>query len=112
MSRERARRREERERERARLAAVREQKAAVAARRRARWAALRALLPRRTRWGRQQGRLSTRRRRRLALVAGGFVAVQVAAWLLTGDGYLRFAVGLLSVLLFPVIAALSTSRAR
>ena len=62
MSRERARRREERERLAAAAQLDRERRATKAARRREREVALRARLPRRTRWRRQQGLLARRRR--------------------------------------------------
>ena len=104
MSKERARRREEREREAAirRAAAVR--RAEQEARRRARRAAVR-------RWtvpwttGRQTGVLAHRRRTRLNLVIATLVFLQVVVWVVRPDWQARIAALVVAALAFPVIVA-------
>lgn len=112
MSTERRRRRAERERAKEIAAAQRQRRDARTRRRRERLASLRSRLPRRVRWSRQSGRLATRRRRRYAVLAAAFVAVQVVVWLLSADWYLRLGVLLVSLLVVPVVAGLLTGRRR
>ena len=107
MSRDRARRREERERlaEVARL--ERERAASKAARRRERAAGLRGLLPRRTRWRGQQGLLARRRRTENGVIAVLWLAAEGLVWLLTSDPWLRGAALLLGLLALPVLVTMT-----
>ena len=110
MSRERARRREERERVAAAARADRERRQAKEARRRQRRVALRARLPRRTRWRRQQGVLARRRRFENGVIAVLWLAAEALVWLLTSDPWLRGAALLLGVLALPVLVTLTLDR--
>ncbi len=110
MSQERARRREERERAAAAARAERERRDAKAARRRETAAALRARLPRRTRWRGQQGLLARRRRTENAVIAILWLAVEGVVWLLTPDPWLRGAAVLLGLLSLPVLVTLTLDR--
>ena len=110
MSRERARRREERERLAAAAQLDRERRATKAARRREREVALRAWLPRRTRWRRQQGLLARRRRTENGVIAVLWLAVQGVVWLITDDPWLRGAALLLGLLALPVLVTLTLDR--
>jgi len=104
MSKERARRREEREREAAIRTAARAAEAERAARRRARKASLRRrLVPLTT--GRQTGVLARRRRTRLNVVVLVLLALQVLVWVVRPDWQARLAALLVAALAFPVIAA-------
>jgi hypothetical protein len=110
MSRERARRREERGRVAAAAQADRERRAWRTARRRERSAAVRARLPRRTRWRRQQGLLARRRRTENGVIAVLWLAVEGVVWLLTSDPWLRGAALLLGLLAVPVLVTLTLDR--
>ena len=104
MSKERARRREEREREAAIRTAARAAEAERAARRRALKASLRRrLVPLTT--GRQTGVLARRRRTRLNVVVLVLLALQVLVWVVRPDWQARLAALLVAALAFPVIAA-------
>ncbi|MEV4100468.1 hypothetical protein AB0J42_09400 [Nonomuraea sp. NPDC049649] len=107
MSKERARRRAEREAARARAARRNEERQARAARRRA---ALTALAPRPVRVARQGGLLARRRRTRNALAALGFVLTQAAAWLLWASPVVSAGVLVFSILLMPVLMTLAFDR--
>ncbi|HEX4698175.1 MAG TPA: hypothetical protein VH857_02305 [Actinomycetes bacterium] len=110
MSRERARRRDERERLAAAQRARRERRDARAARRRATAASARSLVPRRTRWRRQQGILARRRRTENAVIAILFLGVQSAVWLLTSDPWIRATALVLGLLALPVLVTLALDR--
>jgi Flp pilus assembly protein TadB len=110
MSKERARRRAEREAETALLAAARAEREAGAARRRERRRRLKALLPRPVRHARQSGIRARRRRTQNAGVLVLFLAVQAAAWLFFPSWTARFAVLALSVLFLPVFVTLAFDR--
>ncbi|MGI5292364.1 hypothetical protein ACQEVF_54965 [Nonomuraea polychroma] len=110
MSKERARRRAEREAERARAIQANEERQA----RLARWRALRSsigrLTPRPVRVRRPGGLLARRHRTQNVLVALGFLIVQAIAWMLWGSFFASFAVLVLSVLLVPVVVTLAFDR--
>ena len=110
MSRERARRREERERQAARDRAARERRASRTARRRSSAAALRARLPRRTRYRGQQGLLARRRRAQNSVILLLFLAVQSIVWLIWSDPWVRVAAGLLGLAAIPVLVTLTLDR--
>jgi hypothetical protein len=108
VSKERARRRAEREAEAARRAALRQRRVATLARRRARRERLLGWLPRRRRGG--TGRpslLAAKRRRRIGLLALGFLLVQFLVWVSTPDWGVRVGVLVVSVLAMPLAAALT-----
>ncbi|MFC4059922.1 hypothetical protein ACFOWE_16575 [Planomonospora corallina] len=115
MSRERARRRAEREAEQARQAALRAERRARSARRRERLdrltAPVAAVLPRRgVRIAGQRGILARRRRAQNGVVAVLFLIVQVIAWLLVSSWAARFGVLVLSLLLVPVLVTVAFDR--
>ena len=110
MSRERARRRAEREREVARRRAERERAEHRAARRRAAVAGLRERLPRRTRWRRQQGLLARRRRIQNGLVLSVVAASQLVVWLLVSDPWVRVASLVLAAATVPLIITVVFDR--
>ncbi|SDG80866.1 hypothetical protein SAMN05421505_10895 [Sinosporangium album] len=110
MSKERARRRAEREAERERQAAIRAEREARLARRRARNARLAALVPRPVRVARQGGILARRQRVQNGVVAVVFVIVQVIAWLTLSSWTARVGVFVLSLLLVPVLVTLVFDR--
>jgi Flp pilus assembly protein TadB len=110
VSRERARRREEREREAAARREARERREQRLARRRTARRAWRARLPHRTRWRRQQGLLARRRRAQNAAILGLFLAVQAVVWLVTSDPSVRLAAALFGVLSLPVLVTLTLDR--
>jgi Flp pilus assembly protein TadB len=110
VSRERARRREDRERVAALERERRERQVARAARHRATRAAWRARVPRRTRWRGQQGILARRRRAQNAAILGLYLVVQVVVWLLSTDPWVRAASALLGVLALPVLVTLALDR--
>ncbi|RVX39549.1 hypothetical protein EDD27_1908 [Nonomuraea polychroma] len=107
MSKERARRRAEREAERARAIQANEDRQARLARRRA---VIGRLTPRPVRVRRPGGLLARRHRTQNVLVALGFLIVQAIAWLLWGSFFASFAVLVLSVLLVPVVVTLAFDR--
>ncbi|WP_188194953.1 hypothetical protein [Nonomuraea sp. SYSU D8015] len=107
MSKERARRRAEREAEAARARRANEERQARLARRRA---VLARLVPRPVRVRRQGGLLARRQRAQNAVVALGFLLVQVLVWLLWGSFLASFAALVLSLLLVPVVVTLAFDR--
>ncbi|MDF5756004.1 hypothetical protein [Spongiactinospora sp. TRM90649] len=110
MSKERARRRAEREAERARDAASRAERQARQARRRERRDRVLAVLPRRVRVVRQGGLLARRHRTQNSLFVVLFLIVQVIAWLLLSSWAARFGVFVLSLLIVPVLVTLVFDR--
>ena len=110
MSKERARRREDRERAAATARKERERRAAKATRRRGSAAALKARVPRRTRLRRQQGLLARRRRAENGVIAVLWLAAEGLVWLLFDDPWIRVAALLLGVLALPVLVTLTLDR--
>lgn len=113
MSKERARRRAEREAERERLEAARAEREARAARRRelrGRVAAVLPKPPRTVRVVRQRGLLARRRRTENAVVAVLWFLVQVLAWILLDSWMARLGVFLGSILLLPVLVTIVFDR--
>lgn len=108
MSKERARRRAEREAEAERLAAVRVKQAEVAARRQARRNVAANLLPTMSRRPGVAGLLAAKRRRMLGLLAAGFFFVQFVCWVSTPDWGVRVAVLLVSLFALPVVTVLAS----
>ncbi|MET9240325.1 hypothetical protein [Nonomuraea sp. NPDC003709] len=107
MSKERARRRAEREAERARAIRANEERQARRARRRA---LLARLTPRPVRFYRQGGLIARRHRAQNIVVALGFLFVQAIVWLLWGSLPLSLAVLVFSLLLVPVVVTLAFDR--
>ncbi len=107
MSKERARRRAEREAEAARLAAGRAKQAEVAARRQVRRDGMTRLVPMRNRRPGAVGLLAAKRRRKLGLLAAGFFFVQFVCWVSTPDWGMRVAVLVVSVFALPMITVLA-----
>ncbi len=107
MSKERARRRAQREAEAARLAEDRTRQAAVAARRQGRREVMTNLVPTRRRRPGVAGVLAAKRRRKLGLLAVGFFFVQFVCWVTTPDWGVRVAVLLVSVFALPVVTVLA-----
>ncbi|GAA4226515.1 hypothetical protein FHR32_005866 [Streptosporangium album] len=111
MSKERARRRAEREAEQARQAALRAEREARLVRRRQRVGRLTALLPGRpVRIAVQGGIMARRRRAQNGLVAVLFFIVQAIAWLLWSSWTARLGVFVLSVLFVPLFVTLVFDR--
>ncbi len=117
MSKERARRRaereaklaeEHRERERSAKAAKRKAATAPAAGHQAGWLA--SLRPKRANKGRPRGRYQQERRVRMGITVSIFAVVQVAAWLYSPSWYFRFLIFGLSLLMAPVLYTLATNR--
>ncbi|MEV4572033.1 hypothetical protein AB0K16_02150 [Nonomuraea jabiensis] len=107
MSKERARRRAEREAERARAIRANEERQARRARRRA---LLARLTPRPVRFYRQGGLIARRHRAQNIVVALGFLFVQAIVWLVWGSVPLSLAVLVFSMLLVPVVVTLAFDR--
>ncbi|MFG1701903.1 hypothetical protein ACFLIM_01795 [Nonomuraea sp. M3C6] len=107
MSKERARRRAEREAERARAIRANEERQARKARRRALVA---RLTPRPVRFYRQGGLIARRHRAQNVVVALGFLLVQAIVWLVWGSFTLSLAVFVFSLLLAPVVVTLAFDR--
>ena len=108
MSKERARRREAREREAAIVAAAR---GAEAEKRELRDARRRALTPRSPRRrSRPSGVLAARRRRRLGVIVAVFVALNLLVWVIFQDWRLGLMVLLVSLLVGPVLLAMTSRR--
>ncbi len=108
MSKERARRREERERDKAAREETRATADARAARqreRRAVWARRLAMMTPGGPTGQQTGILARRRRTRLNLIFFALVLVQVIVWVVRPDWQARLGALVVSLLVFPVIAA-------
>ena len=110
MSKERARRREERERAAEAARQSRARRDEQLSRRRASRQALQARLPRRTRWRGQQGLLARRRRFENGIIAGLFLAAQAIVWLVTPDPWVRGAAALLGLMALPVLVTLALDR--
>ncbi|MFC4585568.1 hypothetical protein [Sphaerisporangium corydalis] len=110
MSKERARRRAEREAARAREAARRAEREVRAARRRELRHRLVAVLPRPVRVARQGGLIARRRRAQNAVVTVLFVLVQGAAWLLLSGWAARAGVLVVSLLMVPVLVTVVFDR--
>jgi hypothetical protein len=110
VSRERARRREERERQRAVAAERQARRAARLRRRRALVRSVRRVLPRAGGSARPAGHLAQRRRAQNGVIATTFAAVQVLTWLLSGTWMVRFAVLVVSILALPVLVTLILDR--
>ncbi|RCG33020.1 hypothetical protein DQ384_00780 [Sphaerisporangium album] len=110
MSKERARRRAEREAEQARQAAARAEREARLARRRERWNRLTGVVPRPIRVARQGGLIARRHRAQNAVVAVLFVLVQALAWILLDGWAARVGVLVLSLLLVPVLVTVVFDR--
>lgn len=107
MSKERARRRAEREAERARAIRANEERQARRSRRRALVA---RLTPRPVRYARQRGLVARRHRAQNAVVALGLVLLQVVVWLVWGSPTVSLAVLVCSLLLAPVVVTLAFDR--
>ncbi|MFG2000130.1 hypothetical protein ACGFNU_13360 [Spirillospora sp. NPDC048911] len=112
MSRERAKRRAEREAAAARAAAEHAERQAKAARWRERRRRLTAVIPRPVRVRRQGGELARKRRVQNRVVLGFFLAVQIAGWFLLTTWGARLALLALSIFLVPVFATLAFDRRR
>jgi Flp pilus assembly protein TadB len=114
MSKERARRRADREREAAIKAAARAAEAERRERREARKQALRRVttdrLPRLTPVGRDTGSLARRRRVQRGLLLALLLALNVLVWFLRPDWEARLAAVIVSVLAFPVLQTLLLPR--
>lgn len=110
MSKERARRRAEREAEAARAAEARAVRLRRAAGRRGLLDRLRRLVPVPVRQRRQGGLLARRRRAQNGGVLLVFLGVQCLAWLLCSTWTARLAVLGLSVFLVPVVVTLAFDR--
>jgi hypothetical protein len=110
VSKERARRRAERERELAIRTAARAAEAERRERRAARRAVVRRVaggrLPRVTPAGRPTGTLARRRRIRTSLVLMSLLAVNVLVWVVRPDWAARLAVAVVTVLVAPVLVSL------
>jgi hypothetical protein len=101
MSKERARRREEREREAAIVRAARAREAEKKERRAARTRAVTGLVPKRH--SRQTGVLAERRRRQLGVTVAILVALNVLLWVFVADWPTRAMVLCVSLLGAPVL---------
>jgi hypothetical protein len=110
MSKERARRRAEREAEQARRSALRAEREERRARWRERRGRLAALVPRPIRVARQGGLLARRRRTQNAVMVLLFLLLQAGAWLLLSGWASRLGVLVLSLLLFPVLVTVAFDR--
>jgi Flp pilus assembly protein TadB len=116
MSKERARRRAEREHEAALKASARATEHERRERRAARSDAVRRVttdrLPRRTRTARPTGTLARRRRVETSLVLALLVALNVLVWILSSDWASRLAAVVVSLLAAPVLVTLLVPRRR
>jgi Flp pilus assembly protein TadB len=114
VSKERARRRTEREREAAMKAAARAAEAERRERRAARARAVRRRttdrLPRPSPRGRDTGALAQRRRVETSLLVAMLVAVNVVVWVVRPDAQARVGVLVVSALAFPVLHLLLLPR--
>ncbi|MEJ7775493.1 MAG: hypothetical protein WKF72_11850 [Nocardioidaceae bacterium] len=108
MSKERARRRAEREAEAATLAEGRAKQAAAAARRQGRRDVMTSLVQTRRRRPGVAGVLAAKRRRKIGLLAVGFFFVQLVCWVSTPDWGIRVAVLVVSVFALPVVTVLAS----
>lgn len=114
MSKERARRREEREREAAIRQAARAAEAERRERRQARSRRLRSLttdrLPSRRRVGRTTGALARREQRITGVLVGLTLLLVVLVWFVRPDWPARLGVVLLAILVFPMVRHLLVAR--
>jgi hypothetical protein len=110
VSKERARRREQRAQDEAARRAAAERVAARAARRRETRDAVTARVPQRVRWRRQQGLLARRRRTQNGVIACLVLASQLVVWLVTPDPYARAIAFVLAIVLTPVLVTLALDR--
>jgi hypothetical protein len=110
VSKERARRRAEREREAAIRAAARAAEAERRERREARMRAVRRVAPAFTRTGRQTGPLARRARVRTGLVLAALLAANLLVWLVRPDWAARLGALVLTVLVAPVLLVLVRRR--
>ena len=108
MSKERARRREEREREAAIVRAARAREAEKRERRTARTKALTGLVPKRH--SRQTGILAVRRRRQLGFTITLVIALNVLVWVFVPDWSVRALILAVSLLAAPVLHTLLFRR--
>lgn len=108
MSKERARRRAEREAEAERVAAVRAEQAEAAARRQGRRDVMTSFLPTLRRRPGVAGLLAAKQRRKVGLLASGFLLVQFICWVSTPDWGVRVAVLLVSLFALPVVTVLAS----
>ncbi|WP_395658838.1 hypothetical protein [Nocardioides sp.] len=108
MSKERARRRAEREREAAVLAAARAAEAERKERREARVQAVTSRLPQRRRG--PSGILAERRRKQNGALVAVLLAINVLVWILSDDWALRLAALVVSLLAAPVLHTLLFRR--
>lgn len=108
MSKERARRRADREAETRQRAAERAKREAETARRRAVRDRFTRALPAGTKWSRSTGPFAARRRKTFGLMLLGFFVVQLLTFVSTADWGLRAAVFLVSLFAVPVITVLVT----
>jgi Flp pilus assembly protein TadB len=110
VSKERARRRQQRERDEAARRAAAERARERAARRQGTRDAVVARVPQRTRWHRQQGLLARRRRTQNGIIACLVLASQLVVWLLTPDFSARAIAAVLAVVITPVLVTLTLDR--
>jgi Flp pilus assembly protein TadB len=110
VSRERARRREQRAHDEALRRTAHEREQARVARRRATRAAVTERVPRRIRWRGQQGLLARRRRTQNGVIACLVLASQLIVWLLTADPYARAIAAVLAIVITPVLITLTFDR--
>jgi Flp pilus assembly protein TadB len=108
MSKERARRREEREREAAIIRAAKAREAEKRERRTARSRALSGLVPKRH--SRQTGPLAERRRRQVGATAAVLIALNVLVWVFVPDWSVRALILAVSLLAAPVLHTLLFRR--
>lgn len=108
MSKERARRRAEREREAAVVAAARAAEAERRERRDARVRAVTSRLPQQR--SRPSGIIAERRRTQTRLLVAAVVVLNVLVWLASGDWAVRAFALLLSLLLAPLVQILMTKN--
>ena len=110
MSKERARRREQRAREAAIRAAARAADAERRERQQARRRVLRSLAPSRTRRGAQTGTLARRARTRTGLVLVALVAVNILVWVVRPDWPARLGALVVTALVAPVLLVMARRR--
>jgi Flp pilus assembly protein TadB len=110
MSKERARRRAERDQAAAVRRAAAERRRSRLERRLERRRALATVGSRRVRWRGQQGILARRRRTQNGVIVCLVLASQLVVWLLTPDWWLRVAAALLAVIATPVLVTVALDR--
>jgi Flp pilus assembly protein TadB len=110
VSKERARRRAEREQTAARDAELRAARAERLRRREQRRKAVRSVLPGTPRAGRQTGILARRARIRTGLLISLLVFVNIVVWIVRPDWEARLGVLVIGILVFPVLRTLLFPR--